>query len=263
MFPRLYNLFDWLVSKTYRFYEWYLWKQIEKGSKPRHIGLILDGNRRFAEVHGLKAYMGHERGADNLENVLLWCWNAGIEIATIYAFSTENFLRPSAEVQEIMRIIAESFEELLEDERVHKNEVKIRAIGRLHLLPEFVQKSIQKAEKGTKDYNNYVLNVAIGYGGRAEILDAFRAIAQKIQVGTLDPAEITERTIEAHLYTAGLPDPDLIIRTSGEERLSGFLLWQSAYSELYFVEAFFPVFRKIDLWRAIRTYQQRERRFGK
>ncbi len=263
MFLKLDKLFDWLVSKTYGLYERYLWNQIEEGPKPRHIGLILDGNRRFAEINGLKAYLGHEKGADNLENVLKWCWDAGIEIATIFAFSTENFQRSPAEVQEIMRIIFESFEELLEDARVHKNKVKVRAIGRLNLLPDYVQKAIKRAEEGTKDYNDFVLNVAIGYGGRTEILDAFRAITSKIQEGTLSPADITERIIEDHLYTAGLPDPDLIIRTSGEERLSGFLLWQSAYSELYFVEAYFPVFRKIDFWRAIRTFQQRERRYGK
>ncbi|MFQ6125607.1 MAG: polyprenyl diphosphate synthase [Candidatus Heimdallarchaeota archaeon] len=263
MILRLDKLFAWFVSKTYGLYEWYLWKQIEEGPKPRHIGLILDGNRRFAEVHGLKAYLGHEKGAEKLENVLKWCWDIGIEIATIYAFSTENFQRSPEEVREIMRIIVESFEELLEDERVHKNKVKVRAIGRLNLLPDYVQKAIQKAEEETKDYNNYVLNVAIGYGGRTEILDAFRAIATKIQEGKLDTKDITEKIIEDHLYTAGLPDPDLIIRTSGEERLSGFLLWQSAYSELYFVEAYFPAFRKIDFWRAIRTFQQRDRRFGK
>jgi len=244
-------------------YEWYLWKQIENGPKPRHIGLILDGNRRFAEFHGFKAYMGHEKGAENLEKVLLWFWDIGVEITTIYAFSTENFQRPPEEVREIMRIITESFEDLLKDERIHQNQVKIRAIGQLHLLPDYVQEAIQNAEEGTKDYENYVLNIAIGYGGRAEILDAFRAIAKKIKQGILSPEDITEGIIESHLYTAGLPDPDLIVRTSGEERLSGFLLWQSAYSELYFVEACFPVFRKIDFWRAIRTFQQRDRRFGK
>jgi len=263
MLPRLYGLFDWLVSKTYRLYEWYLWKQIESGAKPRHIGFILDGNRRFARNYGLHAYVGHEKGAERLENVLLWCWDSEIEIVTLYAFSTENFNRSPKEVQEIMRIIAGAFEKLLEDERIHRNQVGIRAIGRLHLLPDFVQEAIRKAEEGTKDYSKYVLNLAIGYGGRAEILDAFRIISADIKKGILQPEDITESTIESHLYTAGLPDPDLIIRTSGEERLSGFLLWQSAYSELYFVEAYFPGFRKIDFWRAIRTFQQRDRRFGK
>jgi len=263
MLPRMYRLFDWVISKTYRIYEWYLWKQIEHGLKPRHIGLILDGNRRFAMNYGLKANKGHEKGAENLENVLKWFWDADIEIATIYAFSIENFQRPPNEVKEIMRIITQSFENLEKDERIHKNKVKVRAIGRCHLLPDYVQTAIKNAEERTKDYDNYLLNVAIGYGGRTEILDAFRIIATEIKKGTLNPEDITENTIESHLYTAGLPDPDLIIRTSGEERLSGFLLWQSAYSELYFMEAYFPIFRKIDLWRAIRTFQQRDRRFGK
>ncbi|MHA2405439.1 MAG: polyprenyl diphosphate synthase, partial [Candidatus Hermodarchaeia archaeon] len=154
------------------------------------------------------------------------------------------------------------FETVAKSEVVHRHKVKVRAIGQLSLLPTSVLRAIEEAETTTKNYDNFQLNVAIGYGGRTEIVDAVRSIAEKVQKGNLEPAEISDSTIEKHLYTAGIADPELIIRTSGEERLSGFLLWQSAYSELYFADVFWPDIRKIDFWRALRTYQRRDRRFG-
>ena len=229
---------------------------------PQHIGMIIDGNRRFAKEKGLNAWDGHKIGAQKINDVLDWCWEAGIKVVTIYSFSTENFDRPEKEVKEIMKIAKAKFEEILEDMRIHQHKVRVKAIGRLHLLPDSVKEAIQKAEESTEDYDQHFLNVAIGYGGRAEIVDAFKKIAKEVLSGQMTPEEINEGVIATNLYTAGLPDPDLIIRTSGEERLSGFLLWQAAYSELFFCDVYWPDFRKIDLLRAIRTFQRRARRFG-
>lgn len=183
---------------------------------------------------------------------------------TLYIFSTENFNRPEKEVHEIMRLFNERLKTVFSNERIHKNRVQIRVIGRTNLLPESTQELIRSVEESTKDYDQHYLNMAVAYGGRAEIVDATKKIAEEVKVGKINSDSIDERTIEEHLYTSYLPksDPDIIIRTSGEERLSGFLLWQGAYSELCFVDVFWPDFRRIDLWRAIRTYQQRERRFG-
>ncbi len=229
---------------------------------PQHIGVIIDGNRRFAKEKGLNAWDGHKIGAQKINDVLDWCWEAGIKVVTIYSFSTENFDRPEKEVKEIMKIAKAKFEEILEDMRIHQHKVRVKAIGRLYLLPDSVKEAIQKAEESTEDYDQHFLNVAIGYGGRAEIVDAFKKIAKEVLSGQMTPEEINEGVIATNLYTAGLPDPDLIIRTSGEERLSGFLLWQAAYSELFFCDVYWPDFRKIDLLRAIRTFQRRARRFG-
>ncbi|MHA1628374.1 MAG: polyprenyl diphosphate synthase [Candidatus Baldrarchaeia archaeon] len=252
-----------ILAPIYKLYEWLLWRQIKQGEKPKHIGVILDGNRRYARQLGLKTWNGHKIGAEKVKDFLEWCWEAGIKVVTLYVFSTENFNRNKREVEEIMRLAKQKFEEVLKDPRIHKHQVRVKAIGRLHLLPKDLRDIIRKAEKETKSYNKYFLNVAIGYGGRAEIVDAFRKIAKMVAEGKLNPELIDENLVEKHLYTAGLPDPDLIIRTSGEERLSGFLLWQSAYSEFYFLDVYWPAIRKIDLWRAIRTYQQRQRRFGR
>lgn len=255
-----------LLSPIYKLYKAWLKRQIKNGNDtrqpPQHIGIILDGNRRFAREKGLDVWMGHQFGAAKINAVLDWCWEAGIKIVTIYSFSTENFSRPLKEVAEIMRIAIQKFEEILTNPKIHSREVRVKAIGRVQDLPKSVQESITRAEEATKHYDKHYLNVAIGYGGRAELVDAFRNIASLIEEGQIEPDEVTERTVEQFLYTSGIPDPDLIIRTSGEERLSGFLLWQSAYSELYFADVFWPEFREIDLLRAIRTYQHRKRRFG-
>ncbi len=253
----------YLPGFVFKLYERHLWGQIKNGPVPRHVGLIMDGNRRAARALGKFPQEGHRLGFRKVRNVLRWCWALEIKVVTLYAFSTENFTRKEPEVDTLMELARKQFLAVLTDGEIHKNEVRVRAIGRLHLLPQDVQDAIHQAEEATEHYTRYTLQVAIGYGGRAEVLDAVRAIITKVQEGSLALDAISESYFGRHLYTNGTPDPDLIIRTSGEERLSGFLLWQSAYSELYFADVFFPNFRKIDLWRAIRTYQRRDRRFGK
>jgi tritrans,polycis-undecaprenyl-diphosphate synthase [geranylgeranyl-diphosphate specific] len=250
---------------TYGIYERVLWRQIKDGPKPEHVGIILDGNRRWASEHGLPAWVGHEAGANKIEDLLDWCWKLGIKAITIYVFSTENFTRSKMEIDEIMRLALLKLRKILDDGSIHKNRVHIKAIGRIDLLPDQVKDLIQQAEEVTKNYDQFYLNIAIAYGGRAELVDAMRKIAKEIRDGVMVPEQIDEEVIEKHLYTAYLPksDPDLIVRTSGEERLSNFLLWQSAYSELLFLDVFWPDFRHIDLWRAVRTYQRRRRRFGR
>jgi tritrans,polycis-undecaprenyl-diphosphate synthase [geranylgeranyl-diphosphate specific] len=252
-----------LVSLAYRLYERILWRQIKGGPKPQHIGVILDGNRRFARGKGIEATKGHVFGADKVDDLLRWCWKLNIKIITLYAFSTENFNRSEKEVETLMKLLAEKIKQFQEAPDIKKNRVRIRVIGRLEYLPKELNEEIAKLEEATKDYENFFLNVAISYGGRAEIVDAVKKIARQIEKREIVVDEIDEELLARNLYTVGIPDPDLIIRTSGEERLSGFLLWQSAYSELYFTEVFWPAFRMIDLWRAIRIYQQRERRYGK
>jgi len=249
---------------VYRIYEKWLFEQIKSQPKPEHIAIILDGNRRWAQNHSMDPNVGHYYGADKTEEVLRWCLNLGVKTITFYAFSTENFARLPDEVNELMGLIEEKLRQILEDEDIHKYKVRVKAIGRLNQLPENLQEMITKVEEATKDYDEHFLNLAIAYGGRAEIVDAAKDIAQHIVDGTLSPNEIDEEVFEKHLYTSYLPkqDPDLIIRTSGEERLSGFLLYQSAYSELFFLDVYWPELRLIDVLRAIRTFQKRKRRFG-
>jgi tritrans,polycis-undecaprenyl-diphosphate synthase [geranylgeranyl-diphosphate specific] len=253
------------VIGIYKLYEKWLWHQIKNGEKPEHIAIILDGNRRWALKKALNPWMGHKEGAEKVEKLLDWCFDLKVKSVTLYAFSTENFQRPKREINEIMQLLEEKLQKLFSDERIHKNKVRVRVIGRTRLLPKSLQKLIAEVEECTKNYDKHFLNIAIAYGGRAEIVDAARKIAEKVHDGEIAPGDITEKMFEKHLYTSYLPkqDPDLIIRTSGEERLSGFLLWQSAYSELFFLDVFWPEFRKIDLLRAVRTYQKRKRRFGR
>ena len=233
-------------------------------AKPEHIAIILDGNRRWAINHSLNPNMGHYYGADRTEKMLRWCLDLGVKTITLYAFSTENFNRSEEEVAELMHLFEEKLQEILKNDDIHKHKVKVKFIGRLNLLPEEIQGTIERVEEATKDYDRHFLNLAIAYGGRAEIVDATRMIAWEVKEERLLPEDIDEKVFEQYLYTAYLPkqDPDLIIRTSGEERLSGFLLYQSAYSELCFLDVYWPEFRLIDMLRAIRTYQKRKRRFG-
>lgn len=253
-----------IQSIAARYYEQRLLREVKRrGNIPRHVAVILDGNRRFARSRGMEDIRGHVMGAKKLEEVLGWCQELGIKHFTVYAFSTENFDRSSAEVRGLMELIARKFKEAATDARIHGNKVRIRAIGDVDRLPEQVRAAIREAEEQTKEYDGYSLNIAVSYGGRAEVAEAVRKICKRIERGELKASDVDESLISSYLYTAGLPDPDLIIRTSGEERLSGFLLWQSAYSELYFCEANWPAFSKIDFLRAIRTYQGRERRFGR
>ena len=249
---------------AYKVYEGWLWRQVENGDKPEHIAIILDGNRRWASEKVLNPWFGHEKGAEKVEQLLDWCLKLDVKSVTLYAFSTENFSRPEDEVKEIMRIAEERFRELLTDERIRRDKIRVKVIGRVNLLPEGLRQLIEDVEKSTQDYDKHFLNFAFAYGGRAEIVDAAKKIAEEVREGKLDLEKVDEQTFEQHLYTSHMPnqDPDLIIRTSGEERLSGFLLWQSAYSELCFLDVYWPDFRSIDLLRAVRTFQKRKRRFG-
>ncbi|MDH5266650.1 MAG: polyprenyl diphosphate synthase [Candidatus Bathyarchaeota archaeon] len=249
---------------AYKLYEKWLWHQVKSGAQPEHIAIILDGNRRWASGKALNPCFGHEKGAEKVEQLLDWCLKLDVKSITLYAFSTENFCRPKGEVEEIMRIAAEEFRRILRDGRIHKNKVRVKVIGRARLLPEGLRKLIMDVEKATQDYDEHFLNIAFAYGGRAEIVDAARKIAEKVQEGELNPEKVDEQVFEQYLYTSHMPrqDADLIIRTSGEGRLSGFLLWQSAYSELCFLDVYWPDFRLIDLLRVVRTFERRKRRFG-
>jgi len=252
------------VLGIYKLYEKWLWYQVKGETKPEHVAIILDGNRRWASERSLNPWIGHYYGAEKIEDLLKWCLDLDVKSVTLYAFSTENFQRPPEEVEQIMKIAEEKLREILKNESIHKHKVRVKAIGRLSLLPKKLQEMIRQVEESTKDYDGHFLNVALAYGGRAEIVDATRKIAQKVESGDLTPKDINEQLFERYLYTAHMPkqDPDLIIRTSGEERLSGFLSWQCAYSELCFLDINWPDFRRIDLLRAVRTYQRRKRRFG-
>jgi len=253
------------ILGIYKAYEKWLWLQVRDGKKPEHVAIILDGNRRWAFHKSLIPWIGYRHGANKIDELLDWCIELDVKIITLYAFSTENFCRPPKEVEEIMRLIEEKLRSILENERIHENKIRVKAIGRLDLLPKSTQEVIQRVEEATKRYTDRFLNLALAYGGRAEIVDATKKIAKEAVKGELNPDKINEKLFEKYLYTAHMPkqDADLIIRTSGEERLSGFLSWQSAYSELCFVDVNWPEFRLIDLLRAVRTYQRRKRRFGK
>ena len=253
-----------ILRPLYKLYETLLFRHVRNAPMPQHIAIIMDGNRRYARMLGLpRTYYGHHIATEKLRQILRWVWELDIKYLTLYAFSTENFRRPPDEVEALMRLAEKKFLELATDNDIHKNRVKIKAIGRLNLLPKHVREAINRAQEATAEYGDRVLQIAIGYGGRAEMVDAFRQIASLVKTGRIDISDINEDLINQYLYTSETPDPDLIIRTSGEERLSGFLLWQSAYSELYFADIYFPAFRKIDFLRAIRSYQQRQRRFGR
>lgn len=251
-----------ISGKVYRSYEKSLLKEIKKERVPEHIALIMDGNRRFARELGFIQKNGHVEGRNKLEEVLNWCVEVGVRILTVYAFSTENMNRDSEEIRDLMRIFETSFYKAAEDERVHENQIRIKVLGQTSILPDNLQKAIAYAEEKTKDYDRHRLNLAIAYGGREEILEAMKAIAEKVKKGEIEVDQINHDLFSSHLYTAELPDPDLILRTSGEVRISNFLLWQLAYSELYFIDIYWPGLRKIDFLRTIRSYQQRTRRYG-
>jgi short-chain Z-isoprenyl diphosphate synthase len=252
---------------VYRLYERCLLAEIRREKLPQHVGLILDGNRRYARAQGLMNVLeGHRRGANKLEEMLTWCEELDIRMVSIWILSTENLHRPPEELVGLLGLIEQKMRDVARDPKMHRKRIRIRAIGKLEILPASLQTAIREAEEATQGYDNFFLNVAVGYGGRQEIADAVqRLLRERLSQGaTPDEAirDVTPDNVGKYLYTYDLPDPDLIIRTSGELRLSGFLLWQSAYSEFYFCDAFWPAFRRIDLLRAIRSYQQRVRRFG-
>jgi len=229
---------------------------------PRHLAIIMDGNRRFAAREGLDIQGGHAKGRDTLEELLDWCLDLGIRILTVYALSTENLARPAAELEGLMDLFDRALRDIATDERVHRHRIRVRVFGTRTLLPARVQEAIDIAERATERYSEYRYNVALGYGGRDEIVDAIRSLAREVKAGTLDPESIDTAAVSRHLYTADLPDPDLIFRTSGEERISNFLLWQSAYSELYFSDVLWPGLTRLEFLRAIRSFQVRRRRYG-
>jgi tritrans,polycis-undecaprenyl-diphosphate synthase [geranylgeranyl-diphosphate specific] len=253
------------LSGIYSFYERHLGLEIIKHPLPNHVAIVLDGNRRWANMQLLDTSWGHNHGADKAEELLNWIHDIGIKITTLYVLSTENLERKDEELENIYRLLGKKLEKLYNDERVHKRRMKIKAIGDTKLLPYSLQQILTKLEESTADYDLMFLNIAIAYGGQKELIEAIRKIARMAEQGQIEVDKIDEKTIESCLYTSHLPQPspDLILRTSGEKRLSGFLIWQSAYSELMFMDVFWPEFRKIDLMRAIRTYQRRVRRYGR
>jgi len=252
------------IFGVYRLYRKWLEESVKSKPLPQHIGVILDGNRRWARSKGIALEESYRIGARKVEELLEWCVKLGIKTLTIYAFSTENFRRKPEEIEAVMKVAEETLNRVLRDERIHRHKIRVKALGRTWLLPPNIQDLLRKLEEATASYDRHYLNIAIAYGGRAEIIDAIRQISSLVAKGELKPNDINEELFEKFLYTSHLPNPhpDLIIRTSGEERLSGFLLWQSAYSELCFLDVYWPDFRYIDLLRAIRTYQKRQRRFG-
>ncbi|MBU3957499.1 MAG: di-trans,poly-cis-decaprenylcistransferase [Nanoarchaeota archaeon] len=232
---------------------------------PIHIGIILDGNRRFAKRLMLRPWKGHEWGAEKVKELLRWCKGTGVKYLTLYSLSAQNiFSRPKREMNFLLKIFEREFSEIAKkSHEAHKNKVRVKVIGRTNILPKSLQDAIAKAEKSTKNYNDYFLNLAVAYGGQEEITDAIIGIAKKVSAGAIKPEQINEELISRSLYTDGTPYPDMIIRTGGEKRLSNFLLWQSAYSELFFVDKLWPEFTKEDFLKTIEEFKQRQRRFGK
>ncbi len=228
---------------------------------PRHVAVIMDGNGRWAKRRGMPRIMGHRRGVDILKDLLRCCRDWGIEALTAYAFSTENWGRPTEEVEFLMmlfeRVLRRELKEMMEED------VQIRFVGNLNVLPHSLQTEISKAVDATRTNKGIKFTVATNYGGRQEIIQACQAIARQVQEGKLAPEEIDESIFERNLYTAGICDPDLLIRSSGEMRISNFLLWQMAYSEIYVTETLWPDFDRAEFHQALSAYQQRDRRFGK
>ncbi len=234
---------------------------------PQHVGIILDGNRRWARAQGLRDPIeAYRLGAEKLDEVLAWCADLGIPAVSLFAFSTENLTRDPEEVRALMSVIEAKLNAIADDPRVHRRRVRVRVVGKLDLVPDSTLAAARRAERATAEYGDLALTFALAYGGRQEIADAVRRLIGDRAKQGASIEEIIEgvsqEEIGRYLYAADLPDPDLIIRTSGEVRLSGFLLWQSAYSEFYFCDVHWPAFRKIDFLRAIRSFQQRDRRFG-
>jgi short-chain Z-isoprenyl diphosphate synthase len=251
-----------LRDLVYALYQRRLRGQLAGAPRPRHVGVILDGNRRWARSTGaLDVSHGHRRGADKISEVLGWCEEAGVEVVTLWLLSTDNLGRPAEELAPLLRIIEATVESLARPHRW-----RLHPVGALDLLPDETARVLKGAAESTRDASGLLVNVAVGYGGRREIADAVRALLHEhaIQGASLEDvaAHLDVEHIADHLYTRGQPDPDLVIRTSGEQRLSGFLMWQSVHSEFYFCEAYWPAFRKIDFLRALRAYADRERRFG-
>ncbi|MFD2742068.1 isoprenyl transferase [Sphingobacterium populi] len=235
--------------------------KINKDSLPQHIAIIMDGNGRWAREKGEDRVFGHQNGVNSVRETLEGCVEIGVPFVTLYAFSTENWNRPKEEVQALMEILVHSLS--TEVETFKKNRVKLHAIGNIDDLPAHCQRTLQETIDQTEDKAVCTLTLALSYGARAEILQATQKIAQRVQAGELATTDITEKLFSENLYTTGLPDPDLMIRTSGEQRISNFMLWQMAYTELVFLPIMWPEFTRENLYECIFNYQNRERRFGK
>ncbi len=235
--------------------------QLDLDLLPKHVAIIMDGNGRWAETRGLPRIAGHQEGLKSVREITTLCRELGIAALTIYAFSLENWSRPSVEINALMRLL----ERYLQAERdtLLENGIRFQSVGRLDLLPSSAADWVRQTEQATAHLDKMVLTVALSYGGRAEIAQAARQLAQDCQAGVITPTDIDERLMESYLSTRGLPDPDLLIRTSGEARISNFLLWQVAYTELYFPPTLWPDFRRRNLLLAFLEYQRRERRFGR
>lgn len=227
----------------------------------QHLGIILDGNRRFAKRLMAKPWKGHEWGVAKVEKVLDWCRGAGIREVTLWGFSYENFNRPEDEKKFLFDIFTKEFRRMLQDEQLMKDGVRVSFIGRLHMFPQELQDAMEAVRKKTENNNKYIVNFALAYGGRAEIVDAARKMADALQKGQITPDQITIEAFDRFLYMKD--DLDLIIRTGGEQRSSGFVLWQGAYAEWIFLEKMWPEFEKEDLMQCLEEYGKRERRFGK
>lgn len=256
-----------LKRLLYRLYERQLLTEVFRRPLPRHLGLIQDGHRRYARETGLASLAeGYRMGAEKTEKVLAWCAELGVPTVTLWWLSTENLTRQPDEVADVLQVIEAKMAEWIQGGLVERLGMRVRPIGRLDLLPAGALNALRSAEAASRRHERMLLNVAVGYGGRHEIVDAVKGYLRDCFNREQGPEEIlgalTPDAVDKYLYTYDCPDPDLIIRTSGEVRLSGFLLWQSAHSEYYFCDPYWPDFRKIDFLRAVRSYQQRHRRFG-
>ncbi|MCM0640728.1 isoprenyl transferase [Cellulomonas wangsupingiae] len=251
-----------LPHPLYGLYERRLAASLQPDQVPRHVGVILDGNRRWARGSGLPSATGHRRGADKISDVLQWSEDIGVEVVTLWLLSTDNLARDPAELGDLLQVIEDVVGELAAERRW-----RVQAVGALDMLPDRTAAALKAAQDATSDVEGLHVNAAVGYGGRREIADAVRAFLRMHADAGSSLDELAEafdvEHIAEHLYTKGQPDPDLVIRTSGEQRLGGFLLWQSAHSEFYFCEAYWPDFRRVDFLRAVRAYSQRERRLGR
>ena len=236
-------------------------KNIDKSNIPRHVAVIMDGNGRWAKKRGLRRENGHREGRKSVRKIVECCVELGIKNLTLYAFSTENWNRPKLEVDFLMQLLFLSLKDELKT--LNKNNIKFDTIGNLNSLPKKIGNYLEKVKQETKDNSELTLTVALSYGSRSEIVNVVRELSDKVKNNIISSKNIDETVINDHLYTRNLPDVDLLIRTSGEKRISNFLLWQIAYSELYFTKKLWPDFRKKDLYKAIISYQSRERRFGK
>ncbi|MEM0214829.1 MAG: polyprenyl diphosphate synthase [Archaeoglobaceae archaeon] len=247
------------MKPIHKIYEIKLLRTVSKGEIPKHVAIIMDGNRRFAKKKGLMEFMGHEFGTKKAEEVLDWCWELGVKMLTLYAFSTENFKRSEIEKRNIFQIFERELKRLLNDKKTYERQVKVKIIGRKDLLPENLQKLIEEVEIATAKHDKCFLNVAVAYGGRQELIDATKKIVERVKRGELMPEEIDEKIVNESLYNSHelYSKVDIIIRSGGEQRLSNFLPWQTANSVAYFCDVYWPEFRKIDLLRAIREWQRR------